>query len=192
MRAFRVPVTVLGAIGICLSAAAPASALTSGCAIQSGANFPTAFTGRANLALGPLVFMNLRDAATYTAQDLKRFGGFKSPAVLLAGRTAVVSIDPPARRHVRLSYWFDRNGNGQRSFRRMPHAVRFVSCDRRRAQSTAGGKPATFWSGFFVVKGGPICVPLHISIDGRPPVAVTVGIARSDCPPAPAARSAGG
>ena len=105
----------------------------------------------------------------------------KSPAIVRAGHTVTVSIDRPARDFVRISHGqFRRDGSGPRV---KAHTIRFESCSRRRARSTVDGRPVTFWSGFFVIKRTPACLPLTITVDGGRPRRYRLPIGSVDCGP---------
>jgi hypothetical protein len=150
------------------------------CSDQSAARFPNAFGRPDNLVVGPLAFSGLRRSAlAFTAESLRRFGGVKAPAILRAGHTVLVSIDRPARSWVRLIH--GQHGRGGNAFRARPHSIRFESCGRRRAQSVVDGRPATFWSGFFVMRRVPACLPLTITVDGHAPVHRSLPVAGGTC-----------
>jgi hypothetical protein len=136
------------------------------CAEQSGASFPNAFGRPDNLVVGPVAFSALRRGTRNTTrQDLILFGGVKSPAILRPGHTVTVSVDRSARSFARVSHaQFGRSG-----FRAYAHTVRFESCSRRRSQSTVDGRPVTFWSGFFLLRKVPACLPLTITVDRQAP-----------------------
>lgn len=145
-------------------AAAPKKGVkTDGCRQQSGASFPHLFTDPASVVVGPFAFSHLRNAATASADNIKRHGGWKSPAVLRIKHRALVTIDKGSRSYARLAY---THAGG--AFRREPFAMRFVACTKAsEALSDADGKPVTFWSGFFVVNKVPACVGIKIKVDRR-------------------------
>lgn len=146
------------------------------CARQSQASFHPARAG--DLSFGPLRFVGLRDIRKMTGDDLRDNGWFKSPALLTPGHTVAVSIDRPARSFARVDYAPGPNG----TWSNLPHAVRFVACSARRAESDvipgnwsggsgpAGvrGAPVTFWSGGIVLRRIGVCIPLTIRIDRQP------------------------
>lgn len=168
-----VAVTVVALAVLAFASVSPAQPATATCRNQSGAEFPGAFTDPDNVVVGPLAFVGLRGAATTTPNNLKRFGGYKSPLLVRAGRTATISIDPAARSFVRLNH-----GGFRGPFRRLPHTIRAAACPERQALSDVDGRPVTFWSGFFVVTR-PGCVPVTITVRRRAPVTQTIGFART-------------
>lgn len=145
----------------------PASASARGsyvatCAQQSTASFPSA--GAGDLVFGPLRFVGLRGIQEMTARELRKDGGFKSPALLATEHSATVSIDRAARRFARLRY--GHHGPDEPTLASLPHTIRFVACKSSTGQTSyAGGKPVTFWSGFFMIAKSPRCVPLTVRID---------------------------
>ena len=149
------------------------------CARQSAASFPNAFGRSENLVVGPLAFSGLRSIRGATKEDIARFDGVKSPAIMRPGHTVLVSIDRRARRYVRINH--GQYGRGGNRFRAMPHSIRFEACGRRRAQSVVDGSPATFWSGFFAMRRVPDCLPLTISVDGHPPRHRSLPVAGGSC-----------
>jgi hypothetical protein len=153
---------VLAALAAAALAVAPAGVETVGCAQQSKASFPHAFSSPASVVVGPLAFVGLRDMRNTTPANIARFHGWKSPALVRPGHTVTVSVDRQARSFARLRY----SHVAQRPFARLPHTVRFVGCDSRRAMSQVDGRPVTFYSGFFQLRGAPACVPVTIRADG--------------------------
>jgi hypothetical protein len=133
------------------------------CARQSGANFPGAYTSSRNLRVGPLVLIGGR---TYTSPaTVRKFGGQKYPLLLAAGHTARIEISRSARRASSLTW----AGTGH-GVRRVADGYRVVdarACDRRNAQSRAGSRRVTFWSGF-ILTSVPRCLRVAIRIDGAP------------------------
>lgn len=131
------------------------------CAHQSSAEFPDAYDDPHNLVIGPLVLM---DGRVYSSPEtVRRVGGQKYPALLTPGHTVKVALSPRARRTAALTY-----ADSMHSVRRLDDGLRVVTfhpCDRRDAQSRAGGRVVTFWSGF-ILAGAPRCVHLKIWIDG--------------------------
>ena len=133
-----------------------------GCANQSKADFPGAFTSRANLVVGPLALMGGRrftDAAT-----ARRFGGNKFPLLVRAGHRVVVRVPAPARATTRLAY--GPFPDGELALEDAHDSIAFAACPRDRTQSTADGARVTFWSGF-VMTSRPACVPLDVFVDGE-------------------------
>ena len=141
---------------------------------------PNAFERPDNLAVGPLAFASLRRSTRETArEDLARFGGVKSPAIVKAGHTVTVSVDRTARSFARLTHGqYGRDGSNLRAF---PHTIRFEACSRSRLQSTVDGQPATFWSGFFLLKKVPACLPLTITVGRQAPRHRSLPVGAGEC-----------
>jgi hypothetical protein len=150
-----------------------------GCRSQSSAGFPRAFAARSSLVVGPLAFVGLHDMREATPENIARFDGWKSPALVRPGHTVTVSIDRTARSFARLRY----SHHGERPFARLPHTVRFVACDATHAGSMVDGRPVTFWSGFFVLRRAPACVPVTIRVDGGAPRRRRLSVAHDACGP---------
>lgn len=150
------------------------------CADGSGASFPNAFERPDNLAVGPLAFSSLRRSTRETTpEDLVRYGGVKSPAIVKAGRTVTVSVDRTARSFARLTHGqYGRDGSNLRAF---PHTIRFEACSRSRSRSTVDGQPATFWSGFFLLKKVPACLPLTITVGRQAPRHRSLPVGAGEC-----------
>jgi hypothetical protein len=130
--------------------------------------------------VGPLAFVGAADAARASVAEVARFGGWKSPALLLPGHTATVQVAPSARGRAGLLGYGDEAAG--RSVRDADRSVTFVACDRRRSDSHAGGRRVTFWSGAFVASSLPACVPLDVSIDReRAPRRIVVSLAAGRC-----------
>jgi hypothetical protein len=131
------------------------------CAGQSSASFPGAYTSARNLVVGPLVLIEGR---VYSSPRIvRRVGGQKYPAVLAPGHTVKIALSPRARRTNALTY-----ADSLHSARRLDDGLRIVTfhaCERRNAQSDAGGRAVTFWSGF-ILASAPRCLHLKIWIDG--------------------------
>jgi hypothetical protein len=180
----RTPALVVAAGAVALAGvavgAAPAvkrGVKSAPCSIQSGASFPHLFTDPASVVVGPFAFSHLRNAATASDDNIKRHGGWKSPAVLRIKHRALVTIDKGSRSYARLDY---THAGG--AFRRRPYAMRFVACTKAsEALSDADGKPVTFWSGFFVVNKVPACVGIKIKVDRRHARHHTIAIGRAAC-----------
>jgi hypothetical protein len=173
----------IAAIAIAIGFAAASGAAvkkgvkTATCGIQSGASFSHAFTDPRNVAVGPFAFVNLRDAATQSHDNIQQHGGWKSPAVLRIKHRAVVTIDKDARPYARLDYT-----HSDARFRDLPHTVRYVACKKpSEAISNSDGKPVTFWSGFFVVKKIPACVGMKVKVDKRRARHFKIAIGRNAC-----------
>jgi hypothetical protein len=136
------------------SAASHPTGVVETCAHQSGAGFPHAFTSRDNLVAGPLSMIGagrFTDAAT-----VERHGGNKFPLLVAAGHRVTIELTRATHRFASLAYG---------SHSRIGHRVMtFHSCDRKHADSSADGRPVTFWSGF-VQATRPGCVPLRIWVD---------------------------
>jgi hypothetical protein len=147
------------------------------CRDQSGASFPHLFSDPESLVVGPFAFSHLRSGANASDDNIKRHGGWKSPAVLRIKHRAVVTIDKDSRSYARLDYT-----HADEPFRRRPHTMRFVACTKAsETLSDADGKPVTFWSGFFVVNKTPACVRIKIKVDRRPARHYTIAIGRAAC-----------
>jgi hypothetical protein len=153
---------VIAVLAAAALAVAPAGVETVGCAQQSGASFPRAFSSPTSVVVGPLAFVGLRDMRNATPANIDRFDGWKSPALVRPGHTVTVIIDRQARSFARLRY----SHVAPRPFARLAHTVRFVGCDSRRAMSRVDGRPVTFYSGFFQLRRAPACVPVTIRVDG--------------------------
>jgi hypothetical protein len=153
---------------------------TARCANQSEAGFPGAFDPAENLVVGPLSFWRLKNIRETTMDDIRRFGGFKSPALVRPGRIVKVSIDRPARSNARLAYVHVRGRDGN-DFDVHPHTVRFQPCDREHADSNVDGRPVTFWSGFFLLRKSPACLPLTIRVGRRPARHRELSVGGADC-----------
>lgn len=186
---------MLAALAAAAAAASAASATVAsptpgteavGCRSQSGAGFPHAFAARSSLVVGPLALVGLRDLRGTTPENIARFGGWKSPALIRPGHAVTVSIDPAARSFARLRY----SHHGERAFTRLPHTVRFVACDAAHADSTADGRPVTFFSGFFELRRAPACVPITVKVDGGPARHRRLPVARGACDSPPASMRA--
>jgi hypothetical protein len=144
-----------------LTSAAPAASATDHptgvvetCAHQSGAGFPHAFTSRNNLVVGPLAMIGagrFTDAAT-----VEQFDGNKFPLLVAAGHRVTIELTRATHRFASLAY-----GSHSRTGHRV---MTFRSCDREHADSSADGKPVTFWSGF-VQATRPGCVHMRIWVD---------------------------
>jgi hypothetical protein len=150
-----------GGAGIAAAAGPSSSHGHATCAGQSSAGFPGAYNDSSNLVVGPLV---LTGGRVYNSPEtVQRFGGQKYPALVAAGHTVKVAISSRARRTNALTYADSLHGT-----RRLEDGLRtvtFHACDRRRAQSRAGGRAVTFWSGF-ILASAPRCLHLKIWIDG--------------------------
>jgi hypothetical protein len=144
-------IATLAAIAL---AAPPPTGVVETCAHQSGAGFPHAFASPGNLVVGPLSMIG---AARFTsAAIVERFDGQKFPLLVAAGHRVTIALTPGTNRFASLSY-----GSHSRTGHRV---MTFRSCDRKHADSTADGKPVTFWSGF-VQATRPGCVRLRIWVD---------------------------
>ena len=146
----------LVAIGLVAAPAAHATTpvlLTADCAHRSIADFPAPIVSPRNLVVGPLAFIGGRDAAHQTPATIKRIGGWKTPALVRAGRTVTVRIGRAARSWVTMNF-----------APRESYGVRFVAC-RGDSGSHADGRPVTFWAGRFEMPTRTSgCIPLEIRI----------------------------
>jgi hypothetical protein len=154
---------------------------TARCANQSEASFPGAFDPAENVVVGPLSFWRLKAIHETTMDDIRRFGGVKSPALVRPGHTVKVTIDRPARSFARLAYVHVRGRDGD-DFAAYPHTVRFKACNRDRAESDVDGRPVTFWSGFFLLRKSPACLPLTIRVDRRAARHRELSVGGGECP----------
>jgi hypothetical protein len=147
-------------VGAAIAAGSPTDGHAT-CAGQSSASFPGAYTSARNLVVGPLVLIEGR---VYSSPRIvRRVGGQKYPAVLAPGHTVKIALSPRARRTNALTY-----ADALHSARRLDDGLRVVTfhaCERRKAQSDAGGRAVTFWSGF-ILASAPRCLHLKIWIDG--------------------------
>ena len=140
------------------------------CATQSGAEFPGAFTSRANLVVGPFAL----SGGTYTdPETVREYGGNKFPVLVQAGHTVTLALAPDARRVAGLAY--GPLPQGETKMRDTYRSVTFVACRRGKSQSRADGFEVTFWSGFVLTRR-PVCLPLDVSIDGAPPRRVAIAL----------------
>ena len=150
------------------------------CARQSSAPFPNAYGRPENLVVGPLAFSGLRAGTRETTKEsLVRFGGVKSAAIVRAGHTVTVSVDRSARSFARLSH--GQYGRDSSDLRAFPHTIRFEACSRSRSRSTVDGHPVTFWSGFFLIKKVPACLPLTITVDRQAPRHRSLPVGGGEC-----------
>jgi hypothetical protein len=144
------------------------------CKGQSSAGFPNSYGDSDNLVVGPLALIGGR---VYNAPEtVERIGGQKYPLLLTPGHTVKIAISPRARRTNALAY-----ADGLHGARRLEQGLRVVTfhaCDRRHAESRAGGRAVTFWSGF-ILATAPRCLHLKIWIDGaRTPRRASMPIGR--------------
>jgi hypothetical protein len=134
------------------------------CATRSEAQFPGAFSRRANLVVGPLALVG---AAAFTPPDVvRRFGGNKFPLLVRAGHRVTVELSRATRRRAALGY--GPLPQGEVRLRDGHRVVTFVACRRNRdSGSSADGAPVTFWSGFVLARS-PQCVRLRVWVDDEP------------------------
>ena len=162
IRAATCSALAIALAGACVAAAASRTSRGDAtCGRQSRAGFPNAYGSARNLVVGPLVLVEGRVFSSPEA--VRRLGGQKYPALVAPGHTVKVAISPQARRTTALTY-----ADGVAHTRRVEEGLRVVTfhaCDRRHAQSTAGGRRVTFWSGF-VLASAPRCLHLRVWIDG--------------------------
>lgn len=134
-----------------------------GCSSQSGADFPAAYSDRANLVVGPFAWVGARRGNSDGAyKDVFRW---KQPVLVKPGHTATLKVGEGARRFAGLAY--GDHGAGW-SFPSTVSRVTFRACPSTTAQSRTDGKPVTFWSGGIVLTRRKACVPVEIRIDRRP------------------------
>ncbi len=163
----------------------PATPAVVGCAEQSGARFPAAYTTPGNLVVGPLAIIGGVGAGALTPNEINRYGRgwWKMPVLVRAGHKVTITIRPSGRRDARLAYTHPADGR-RATIRNTPYdEMTFTACSGRRSQSSADGRPVTFWSGGFVYRKLPVCIPLKIAIDGRAPVQRSLSLADPGCPP---------
>ena len=169
---------VLAVVALATGDGAEAGRATVGCDDKSMASFPGAYRGAEDLVVGALSFVGGGRARTTSPASIEQVGGWKSPALVRAGRRVTVSIAPAARGYARLRYAHESH---DRPLAALPHTIRFVACGRgERSGSDADGRPVTFWSGFLELDRPSACVPLSIREAGRPARRVTWAVAR-DC-----------
>ena len=130
------------------------------CAHQSSADFPHAFTTRANLVVGPLVLVG--GGQLTPAVTVREFGGNKFPLLVAAGHRVTVELTRQTRRYASLGY--GKLPQGEAGLADGHRVVTFSACDRATSASDASGRPVTFWSGF-VFADTPHCVRLRVWID---------------------------
>ena len=181
-------VAVVGSVVAALSeggdtaTAKPATPMVARCADQSGAGFPNAYTNPANLIVGPVAIVGGVGAGKLTAAVIEQDGrgSWKMPVLVRAGHTATITIRPSGRRDARLAY--SHAVGGPPTIHNVPYdEVTFVACNEQRSQSSSDGEPVTFWSGGFVYRTVPVCVPLSIVIDRRAPVQRSLSLADHSC-----------
>lgn len=159
---------------------ARAGVRTAGCAERSLADFPGAFSRPQNLVVGPVAFVGLLAARWSSPAEIRRFGGWKSQALVTNGHSATVTILPASRSVARLDY-SSAGDRGHPGFRDLPHTMRFVSCGAgERSGSSTDGVAVTFWSGAFALRR-PACVKVRIAANGEPAVTRTVPFAMRRC-----------
>jgi hypothetical protein len=140
------------------------------CSTQSGAEFPDAFTSRANLVVGPFALIG----GAYTdPETVREFGGNKFPLLVQAGHTVKLALAPDARRIAGLAY--GPLPQGEAKMRDTYRSVTFIACRRGRSQSRGNGFEVTFWSGIVLTRK-PACLPLDVSIDGAAPRRVALAL----------------
>ena len=145
------------------TAAAPArpEGAPATCRHQSSAGF---HKSARNLVVGPLVLVGAREYSSPAV--IRRFGGQKYPAVVLAGHRVTVELSPSVRRSTSLLYADDNRNlpDGERTVRDGHRVVEFRACRSHRALSSYDGRKATFWSGF-VLTTVPRCLTLRGWVD---------------------------
>jgi hypothetical protein len=158
------------------AAAAPPHGVVAGCAMQSGASFPGAFTNPRNLVLGPLVMTGARGTPGFSSS----FHGNKFPLLVRAGHRVTLELSARTRRGAALGYGPLPQGDvdvgeGHR-------VVRFIACRRGAGSaSDVDGQPVTFWSGGVLAKS-PRCVPILVWIDGaRSPRRIVIHLGVDRC-----------
>jgi hypothetical protein len=152
------------AIAVALALAASSAArerprgVVAGCAMQSGASFPGAFTSSRNLVIGPLVMIGAGGTPSFSSS----FHGQKFPLLLKAGHRVTLELSIRTRRGAALGY--GPLPQGDVGVPEAHRVVTFIACRKGASDSDADGKPVTFWSGGVLVKS-PRCVPLRVWTD---------------------------
>ena len=149
----------------------PPRGVVENCSTRSKASFPGAFSNGDNVVVGPLALVG---AAHTPPSTVREYGGDKFPALVAAGHRVTVALSNHTRRFAGLGYGPLPQGvelspgDGHR-------AVTFIACGR------AAG-PATFWSGFVLIRS-PRCVPLEVWVDDeRSPRRVVLAMGPRRCP----------
>ena len=181
--------TVLAAIGVASFAAEPSKRkevtvlpAIRGCSGSSIAQFPGAFGDSRNFRVGPTVIVGGAEVGGMKPSQVRLVGrdGFKMPFLLRAGRRVTLRIRPAGRRNVRLDYGVRRDARPHLGT--LPYEITFIACSRgQRGNSDVDGKPVTFWSGGFVFRDVPVCVPLEFVIDAETPVRRVLSLADRRC-----------
>lgn len=159
----------------------PGPEVRADCSRRSTGNFQDEFHSPHSIVVGPLAFAVAADAASASVGEIGRFGGWKSPALLLPGHTVTVQVAPSARGRAGL-VGYGHEARGADPLRSADRSVTFLACDRRRSDSRAGGRRVTFWAGSFVARSLPACVPLDVWVDHeRAPRRIVVSLAAGRC-----------
>jgi hypothetical protein len=144
--------------------------VTAGCAIQSGSDFPRAFTSPNSLVVGPLALIGAgkrpQTPAPEFVWDSTRKEGFqKFPLLVRDGHRVTLELSPGTRRGAGLAY--GPLPQGETHLRDTHRVVSFIACRNGHSASRADGRPVTFWSGSVVARS-PRCIPLLVWIDNQP------------------------
>jgi hypothetical protein len=130
----------------------PAATRAVGCARQSGASFPGAFSDPRNLNVGPMTIVGGAEAArAASAPVIRELGWWKAPLLLREGAKVVVSVAWQHRRLARVGWSTGAEGR----------SLRLEACGTG-SDSDVDGTPVTFWSGGFALARVPACVALDV------------------------------
>jgi hypothetical protein len=147
------------------------------CRHQSSAGFRAS---PRDLVVGPLVLVGAREYSS--PAQIRRVGGQKYPALVLAGHRVTIELSRAVRRTSLLyadDHWLQPPG--ERTVPDGHRVVSFRSCSTERAGSSYDGRAATFWSGF-VLTTVPRCLRLRVWIDDeRTPRRASIPLGRH-CP----------
>lgn len=148
-----------------------------GCRSQSEYDFADAYTNPDNIVVGPLVITN----AVYTEPEtIREFGGDKIFVLVQPGHRVTLALSQETYRIASLGYG-PMPQEVELTSQDGHRVVTFRPCSARRAWSSAGGKPVTFWSGFMLTDTF-FCMPIDVWVDDEPtPRKITLGMGVRDC-----------
>jgi hypothetical protein len=133
------------------------------CATQSGARFPHAFTSPRNLVVGPLAITGAGGSPTFAWNSRGTEGFQKFPLLVRVGHRVTLELSARTRLGAGLAY--GPLPQGETYLRDTYRVVTFIACTRAdQSQSSADGRPVTFWSGSILARS-PRCIPLLIWVD---------------------------